>query len=122
MLKAMPAALNIKPIKRDGLIGLAQHNFRTGPTPKSADSALTKDNIVLIGNKDVAGAFGDMPERQPDGRKIRSDAVLGASFVMTLPIEIDPNNEKDVWQWVEVSMGLGRAKPARQGSVRDATS
>ena len=100
----MPAALNIKPRKRSDLVGLAQHNFRTGPTPDSADPTLSKNNIILLGNKDVAGAFGAMPERQPKGRKIRSDAVLGASFVMTLPIEIDPNKEKDVWRWVEVSM------------------
>ena len=91
----MPAAMNIQPLKRCALEGIAGHNFRLyapDDFPQHLNVTKTPDNKILHGGPEVPGALGELPERQPDtGRKIRDDANLAAAIVMTLPTELIPN-------------------------------
>ena len=85
--------MNIQPLKRADVGGIARHNFRLGDkVPEHVDPERTPLNKVLYGDSSVPGALGPLPDVQPDtGRKIRDDARHVASFVFTLPNELDGN-------------------------------
>jgi len=98
----MPAALNIQPKKRADLKGMVKHDFRQylpEDVPRHIDTSRLAHNRILYGSAD---ALDDLPERQPDtGRKIRVDANLAASMILTLPKEL---GAEDVEQWVATSV------------------
>jgi len=98
----MPAALNIRPKKRADIKGMLKHDFRQydpEEMPPRIDASRLAYNRILHGS---AGALNDLPERQPDtGRKIRVDANLAASMILTLPKEL---GAEDVEQWANASV------------------
>ena len=54
------------------------------------------------------------PAVQPDtGRKIRTDARVAASFVMTLPEEIDPKDGPKVDAWIDATMDWWNSLPGK---------
>ena len=54
------------------------------------------------------------PAVQADtGRKIRTDARVAASFVMTLPEEIDPKNGPKVDAWIDTTMDWWNSLPGK---------
>ena len=94
----MPAALNIQPLSRSDVGGLAKHNFRIGEIPDHVDQSRSHLNQVLYGSLNVPGALGALPKVQPDtGRKIRKDARLAAAVVCTFPKELDEDKHLNEW-------------------------
>jgi len=98
----MPAALNIRPKKRTDIKGMLKHDFRQydpEEMPPRIDVSRLAYNRILHGS---ANALNDLPERQPDtGRKIRVDANLAASMILTLPKEL---GAEDVELWANTSV------------------
>ena len=105
----MPAALDIRPRKREELGALAAHAFRHGAPAASVDPDLTHLNRVLLGHIGVEGALRALPGHQPDGRKIRNDANLGASMIFTLPQELEDGGEEALANWQQATMDWAKA-------------
>ena len=110
----MPAAMNIQPRKLPSLGGMLRHDFREyepGELPNHIDEDRTQDNALLYGSRD---ALDNLPTRQPDtGRKIRRDANVAGSVVMTLPVEIDPQDRERVEAWTEASVEQLQQMPGK---------
>ena len=100
----MPAAMHISSRKRVELKALAMHAFREGAPAESVDPARSYLNKALHGEANAMGALGAMPQQQPDGRKIRSDANLGTSMVFTLPDELAHDDEQALDAWTQATM------------------
>ena len=99
----MGPSMNLKALQAGDLAGINGHNMRdAGHTSASIDPALTHLNARL----DWDMPYWTPPTVQPDtGRKIRTDARVAASFVMTLPEELD-HDRLDDWlgascKWLE---------------------
>ena len=110
----MPAAMNIRARKAPSIAAMLRHDFREyapDAGPAHVDPSRTQDNRVLQGSRE---ALDDLPTRQPDrkdkegrlrrGRKIRSDANVAGSVVLTLPKEIDPEDEERVQAWTQETL------------------
>ena len=100
----MPAALNIQPLKAPDLGGIVVHEFREY-TPESVPCQVDPErshlNELLCGDR---RALDELPTHQPDtGRKIRTDANRVASFICTLPKELDPQQVEHVRQWADTT-------------------
>ena len=112
----MPVELNIQPKKRPDLKGMLRHDFRQyerDSLPKHIDPERQGCNRVLCGDP---AALEDLPERQPEtSRKIRKDANVAASMVMTLPQELDPDNPDQVEAW-PMPPSIGYTNSAPDGS------
>ena len=80
------------------------HAFREGAPAESVDSSLSYLNKSLHGEANAMGALGAMPQQQPNGRKIRSDANLGTSMVFTLPDELAHDDEQALDAWTQATM------------------
>ena len=100
----MPAAMHISSRKRVELKALAMHAFREGAPAESVDPARSYLNKSLHGEANAMGALGAMPQQQPNGRKIRSDANLGTSMVFTLPDELAHDDEQALDAWTQATM------------------
>ena len=53
------------------------------------------------------------PSSPDTGRKIRTDARVAASFVMTLPEEIDPKDGPKVDAWIDTTMDWWNSLPGK---------
>ena len=100
--------MNLQPHQAGDLDGINGHNLRRpGHTSASIDPALTHLNSRL----DMAMPDWTPPEVQPDtGRKIRTDARVVASFVMTLPEELGHDRLED---WRDASMDWFDSLPGK---------
>lgn len=88
----MPASLNVQPAKRGDARGLAAHAYRFGSVEDHVDHDRTYLNKVLFGPSTFQEAKAEidaLPSKQPNGRKIRSDANYTAQLVCTFPEELD---------------------------------
>lgn len=113
--------MNLQSHQAGAMAGVNAHNLRTQErTPASVDKSLSAANVWLDRTcikRDESGidrARLGIPERQPDtGRKIRPDARVAASFVMTLPEEIDRKDQSKVDAWADASMSWWDTLPGK---------
>jgi hypothetical protein len=104
----MGPSLNLKSHQAGDMAGINGHNLRRpGHTSASIDPALSGRNKML----DRSMTDWTPPAVQPDtGRKIRADARVAASFVMTLPEELD---HARLDAWVDASMTWFNSLPGK---------
>ena len=107
----MGPSMNLQPHQAGDLAGINGHNLRRlGHTSASIDPALSAHNYML----DQSMTDWTPPAVQPDtGRKIRTDARVVASFVMTLPEEIDPKDGPKVDAWIDATMDWWNSLPGK---------
>ena len=107
----MGPSMNLQPHQAGDLAGINGHNLRRpGHTSASFDPALSAHNYML----DQSMTDWTPPAGQPDtGRKIRTDARVAASFVMTLPEEIDPEDGPKLDAWIDATMDWWNSLPGK---------
>ena len=107
----MGPSMNLDSLQAGALAGINGHNLRRpGHTSASIDPALSAHNYML----DQSMTDWTPPAVQPDtGRKIRTDARVVASFVMTLPEEIDPKDGPKVDAWIDATMDWWDSLPGK---------
>ena len=108
--------MNLEPLQRDQVAGRDAHNMRSGYISKSVDPDLIKDNLDLY----MPEARPQIPSHQPprpdktgklrQPRKIRDDARVACSMVMTLPEELGLDQ---LDEWVEASMAWWHQLPGQ---------
>ena len=118
----MGPSMNLESHQAGDLAGINGHNLRqSGHTSASIDPALSSKNRwldeTMISNEFdddlniVRSVTWSPPDRQPDtGRKIRPDARVVASFVMTLPEELG-HDRLDAW--VDASLDWFNSLPGK---------
>ncbi len=108
--------MNLQAYQRGALPGIHAHNMRTGYLSASINPDLIGNNRLLdktlIDDSDPGKPIVDIPipEVQPNGRKIREDARVAASFIMTLPEELGP---AQLDEWVAASMDWWNQLPGQ---------
>ena len=99
--------MNLASVQGQGLAGLNGHNFRqAGYLSASIDPSLTHLNRTLV----APDPNMTIPTHQPNGRKVRSDARVAASVVMTLPEELQ---EDRLEEWIGASMKWWHELPGK---------
>ena len=99
--------MNLESYQRHELGGLDGHNFRqAGHSSASIDPSLSHLNRTLI----EPDSNLVIPTVQPNARKVRDDARLVASFVMTLPEELGEDKLDD---WIKASMAWWNTLPGK---------
>ena len=95
----MPSSLNVQPAKRADAASLAAHAYRFGSAEDHVDRDRTHLNQVLHGPatfEATRAGIDALPDKQPNGRKIRTDANYTAQLICTFPEELD-ESQLDEW-------------------------
>ena len=104
----MATSLNVQSAKRADARSMAAHAYRHGKSEGHVDQDRTHLNQVLHGPatfEAARAAIDALPDKQPNGRKIRTDANYTAQVVCTFPKEL-PEAQLETWaretvKWAE---------------------